>query len=221
VIDEPEYWDEFYQVLHDVMPFLWLDTFSFLNKYMEYYGFNLAHITWFCMFYFWPNSQSFEVDPTLQTMFGIWYNNVRMCVRGTHNAWFDYVYLLGCDRTGSCNKDDMIDTKLDDMNTMTLFRPAPNYSIHVDCPELPLDPFSVWADQWLAAHPQIEDLINIDPQTADPQDFENRCWSDMVWQRSPYNISCGSGNPVRVGPGVDYLIAYWVGRSIGRIGPND
>jgi hypothetical protein len=42
-------------------------------------------------------------------------------------------------------------------------------------------------------------------------DVADRIWADFMWQRQPWGL-VDSPNPGRVAPGVDYLVAYWMGR---------
>ena len=42
-------------------------------------------------------------------------------------------------------------------------------------------------------------------------DVGERVVSDFIWQRNPWGL-LDSGNPAQTYPGVDYLVAYWMGR---------
>lgn len=50
-------------------------------------------------------------------------------------------------------------------------------------------------------------------------DVGERVVSDFLWQRSPWELFAG-GDLHRTEPGVDYLVAYWLGRKHGFI-PDD
>jgi len=200
---DDSYWQLFDQLYEKYKYYLWLDTFSWLNTYGQYYGFNLSHNTFLPIFRLIPDRAR------LEHLFHIWETNVRAWVKDTHNAWYDSVYLAACLRIGNCDQD-MMDATVDDIrNTLTIFHGAPNQARNVTPPVIPLDPFSVWWDNLADQYPILDSIFRIEPRTAQPHDFENRCWSDMIWQRTPYHISCGSQEAVRVGPGMDYLIAYW------------
>ena len=42
-----------------------------------------------------------------------------------------------------------------------------------------------------------------------------------MWQKSPYNPTCPGGPGTEVYPGVDYLVAYWMGRHYGFFDADD
>jgi hypothetical protein len=45
-------------------------------------------------------------------------------------------------------------------------------------------------------------------------DVGERCAADFIWQSKPWDLVC-TGDPYTVYPGVDYLVAYWMGRRHG------
>jgi hypothetical protein len=47
-------------------------------------------------------------------------------------------------------------------------------------------------------------------------DVGDRIVSDFIWQRGPWDLF-DPGDPARSEPGVDYLVAYWMGRHHGFI----
>ncbi len=47
-------------------------------------------------------------------------------------------------------------------------------------------------------------------------DVSERVVSDFIWQRNPWGLLDG-GNPQLTYPGVDYLVAYWMGRYYGQL----
>lgn len=215
---DPTYWDLFYELLDKYWSYLWLDTFSWLNTYGQYYGFNLSHNTFLPLFRLTPDRAS------LEHLWKIWTFNVRKWTEWTHNAWFDAVYLAGCHRLGTCDPEEVEGIAADVNNTLTLFHDAPNQAFTGDPPDLPLDQFSVFMSNLEDMFPFLEDLFGIDERTRDPHDFADRCWSDMIWQRSPYHISCNTEPANRVGPGMDYSIAYWMAYYYGIVpgdGPYD
>ena len=86
-----------------------------------------------------------------------------------------------------------------------------------------------------------------EPQAATPYPIAQRCSVEFLWQRSPTAICCvtavtpprsvvdgwpqswredqvcehQTGNETLVYPGVDYLVAYWMSRYSGALGPDD
>ncbi|MCL4233325.1 MAG: hypothetical protein KJ042_02285, partial [Deltaproteobacteria bacterium] len=187
-----------------------IDIWAWPNKYAEYYGFHLLYLEFDAIFRLWPAGEE------LARVFDIWDDNVRRYSAWTHNPWFDAVYLAACDRLGRCGDDR--DAIVADLRTsLGAMRDAPNAKVRVEPPPLPLDPFSVWAHDLFAGSPLLEDLWDIDPQTAEPHFVENRCWTDFLWQRSPYHIDCGEtdDNPLKTAPGLDYLLPYWIAATHG------
>ncbi len=181
-----------------------IDIWAWPNKYAEYYGFHLLYLEFDAIFRLWP------AGAELARVFDIWDDQVRRHSAWTHNPWFDAVYLAACDRLGRCAEDR--DALAADLRTsLGAMRDAPNVKVRIEPPPLPLDPFSVWAHDLMEGSPLLEDLWDIDPQTAEPHFVENRCWSDFLWQRSPYHIDCGDArdNPRKTAPGLDLLLPYW------------
>ncbi|MCL4234224.1 MAG: hypothetical protein KJ042_06870 [Deltaproteobacteria bacterium] len=197
--------------------YMWLSTFSWFNKYFDYYAFINNHPVWQAIFRLWPDRERGE------HLRRIWEVNVRYNVVNTHAAFFDAVWYAQCVRFGGCDEDEIDAVRDDVIHGLTVMNEAPNYRRAVECPVLPLDPFSVWADDLLNTYPWIEQLtgFDIDPQTAEAHQVENRCWESHLWERSPYHVECtGEENPAETGPGLDYLIAYWFGVYYGLL-PGD
>jgi hypothetical protein len=48
----------------------------------------------------------------------------------------------------------------------------------------------------------------------DAVDVGERCTADFIWQSKPWELYC-EGDPHVVYPGVDFLVAYWMGRRHG------
>ncbi|MDP8224129.1 MAG: hypothetical protein P9L99_12275 [Candidatus Lernaella stagnicola] len=211
---DPSYWDLFDELWDNWAWYLWLDNFTWLNTYGQYFGFNLNHNTFLQLFRLIPDRERFDY------LWRMWNFSVRKWVQWTHNAWFDSVYLAGCHRGGMCEAPEIEDIGADIVNTLTIFQEAPNQAFNRTPPELPLDPFSVIMDQLQEWLPFLEDIFGISVRTKEPHDFENRCWSDMIWQRTPYHISCSEQPANRVGPGTDYSIAYWTAFYYGAV-PSD
>ncbi|MCC6158298.1 MAG: hypothetical protein IT350_09615 [Deltaproteobacteria bacterium] len=189
-----------------------IDVWAWPNTYAEYYGFHLLYLEFDAIFRLRP------AGAELARVFDIWDDNVRRYSAWTHNPWFDAMYLAACDRLGRCREDrDAIAADL--RTSLGVMRDAPNAKVRVEPPQLPLDPFSVWAHDLLAGSSLLEDLWDIDPQTAEPHFVENRCWTDFLWQRSPYHIDCGEtdDNPLKTAPGLDYLLPYWMAATHGLL----
>ena len=51
--------------------------------------------------------------------------------------------------------------------------------------------------------------------------FDKRPVRDYPWQQSPYQIRGGSNSPDDREAPLSYLSAYWLGRSLGALTPQD
>ena len=206
VMDEPYYWDLLDQQYDINKPFLPIDTSSFLNRYMEYYGNNLRHLDYASIFRFWPDRER------LEHLWQVWQENNRPWVEKVHNPWYDAVHVIGCTRLDVCDAEEMDWIRRDAKRTLGLYWDPPNYKRSITCSTLPLDPFSVAMDALLNQFPWMRDIINIHPQTAQPRELTDRHWTDMYWQSGGvFEASCHHAeDQTFVGAGFDYLIAYYM-----------
>lgn len=205
VIDTPEYHDLLNQAYEDGKYIIWLTTIGFFNKYMEYFAFNNNYSYMQGLFRLWPDRERFE------HLWKVWTTNVWRHSKNTHNVMFDAIYTGACLRLGTCDQDELDDIAADVFIGLNDMNDAPNYQRYTTCPVLPLDPFSVWADQFLAGIPWLEDLIDIDPQTAEAHQVKDRCWRSTLWEGSPYHVECNTtDDPSHTSHGMDYLIGYWL-----------
>ncbi len=215
VTQDPYWWsklDDEYEMSKNL---LWITTIAFFNKYMDYYAFINSQAVMQPLFSLWPDKER------LEHIFKIWKINNRQWQENTHNVFFDAVYYGACMRLGNCPVDKLDFVKTDSLVGLNAMYHAPNYQREKSCPVLPLDPFSVFADQILAKFPWLENLINIDPQTAQAHRIEDRCWVSVLWESSPYHLSCDRpDDPAHVTHGMDYLIGYWLGVYFGML-PGD
>ena len=206
VIGEPEYWARLDEEFEASRIRVLFTTFSGFNKYMEYFAFINNYSAWQPIFRLWPDPER------LAYLFRVWRFDVRRWSEGTHNAFFDATYYGACVRLGTCDPLELEWIAEDVRQGLTDMNDPPNYQRATTCPELPLDPFSVWADTFLGERPFLESLIDIDPQTAEAHAVKDRCWDSVLWERSPYHTECRQGeNPAHTAHGVDYLIGYWMG----------
>ena len=212
--------DPYYRELLDrqydlLLPTIGVDTDAFLNKYNEYFGNNLRHNAFLPIFRLWPDR------PRLEKLFAIWMKHNRSYVAHTLNPWFDEVHVAGCRRLGNCSWEELQSIRADAADTLDRYWDPPDYKRAVTCSAMPLDPFSVWMDQFLNEHPQLRGIINIGPQTEAPREIDDRHWTDQYWQSTPFEASCSGGaDPRFVGAGADFLMAYWMGVYYGLL-PGD
>ena len=215
VIDEEYYWELLDQQYEQNKALLGIDTWAFINKYMEYYGNNLRHLDYFAVFRYWPDRAR------LDEYWRIWNLWNRPYVENTHNPWFDGVHVAGCLRLGNCDPVEIDAISADFVNTLGRYFEPPAWKRAVTCLPHDLDDFSVWADEFLAGVPWLEDIIDINPQTAMAREIDDRHWTDMYWQSTPFEAGCDHGaDPTFAGPGMDFLLAYWLGVYYGLL-PGD
>jgi hypothetical protein len=209
VTDDPEYWqmlDEEYEKDKNI---LWISSFSFFNKYFDYFAFINNHPFSEALFRLWPDR------PRLEHIWKIWKTNIRSMVEGTHAAFFDVVYYESCLRLGGCDEQELADLIDDVTHGLNVMWDPPNYRRKVVCrDDLPIDSFSEWAHQVLTDYPWIGQLtgIEINVQTSVAHEVDDRCWESHLWERSPYHLECtGEEDQAETAPGLDYLISYWMG----------
>ncbi len=210
IMDSEQYWDIYEKEFVAQKGAYKLNSISFFNKYTEYFAYNLRHDNYFSIF-------KHEPDPDRRAFFWEVFNEqIRPHVAGTHNVWFDQVYLLACDAVNDCSERQKI---IDDgIKSLTDFPSWPNRDIHVDCPALPIDPISEFLVD-LQELLGLEDILGFELITKEPHEIKNRCRRGFLWQRSPNHVYCVGLLPQHIFPGVDYLLAYWAGRYYNFIDP--
>jgi len=212
ILDTPELRTAYEELYEKDKKTFKLSNFSWMNKYYQYYGFNLSHLNFHTL---WrtetnPERRAFYLDAYHDMIWGL--------VAHTHNVFFDDIYLANCVRAGECRDYD--ETLTDVQAQLFDFQDPPVRDITKEIPEWDLDPLSVLLsdliDQW-----GIRDLIDIEYQTLDPRPVLYRCPRSFMWQKSPYNLDCAGGDGTEVYPGVDYLLSYWMGRYYDLIPPGN
>jgi len=216
VTDDPYYWELLEEQYVKNEPFLWVDTWSFINKYSEYYGNNLRHLAFGSIFRLWP-----DWDQAMN-IWDIWQSANRPWVEGSLNPWFDAVHVTGCRRLGFCDPAELESIASDAERILRQYWDPPSYKREVTCSEQPLDPFSVWMNDLLNEYPWMREIIDVHPQTAQARELTDRHWTDMYWQsHGVFEASCHtSENQAFVGPGMDYLLAYYIGIYYGMLPGN-
>ncbi len=199
VLDKAEYWELLDQQYELLKPLLWIDTFSFYNRYKEYYGNNLRHLAFQSIFRLWPDRKR------LMEIWDIWQSANRPWVEFTYNPWFDAVHITGCRRLGLCDEDEVADIVADYELILGQYWDPPSYRRGISCSDMPLDPIST--------NPFFQSVFGFTPQTQSPRELNDRHWTDMYWQSGGvFEASCEtSENRKFVGPGWDYILAYYLG----------
>ena len=209
VTGDPLFWTKFDTEFERAQNIMWLTTNAIFNRYSDYYAFINNYSNTQPVFRLWPDRERF------QKFFDIWKFAVRLYSGDGHNPFFDSVYYGGCLRLGNCEPDELAYIEDDSYQSLVDMNEAPNWERRETVREdLELDPFSVWADEFLAQFPWIEELTgwDIDPQTRYAREISDRCWCSVMWERSPHHLQCtNEDNPAHTTHGADYLIAYWLG----------
>ena len=217
ILDTPEYWALYDRVFEAEAPSLPFNSTGFWNRYTEYFAMNLKHQNYFNLF-------RLEPDPErLRFYFDTYIDKVWRWVEGTHQVYFDYVYLTGCERLGLC--EGSLTIMEEGVESLRLFQQWPNTQIFITPPPAEIDPVSEWLVDLQDQLPAwIGDLLDLELQAKEGYDVDNRCRQEYIWQRSPHQLSCGPvpiSWPEHLLPGADYLMAYWLGRQTGYLDPHD
>jgi len=209
VIDEPAFHEMLDAEYEEVKQGLWLSTIAFFNRYWQYYAFINNYSNMQPLFRLWPDKER------LEHIFKVWNVNVRTWSRDGHNPFFDAVYYQACQRVCRCNPEELEAIRADVYQSLLEMYDPPNWQRQKTCTVMEPDPFSVWAHDFLDAHPWIRELFgfDIEVQALDAHEVWDRCWASVLWERSPHHMECRSigDDPAHTTHGVDYLIGYWLG----------
>lgn len=217
--DDPAYCALYEERVKKVLPLALVDNYSGLNKYMQYYGFNLDFLNNYNLIRLEPNAER------RQAYLDAFREGAYRFVSGTGNSFFDYIEMAA---SGTSDPE----TLAMDHQSLALFPPAPNVMREVQPPSpARLNRTSVvlaGIEEFLSHLGLKQDIF---PQAVAPYPLDQRCPVDFIWQQSPYLTCCfncapGKGNdtpfqPNLVYPGADYLVAYWMGRYHGFLKPSD
>lgn len=236
ILDEPLY-REWYREQTKALELdeAWLeDAFDVTNVYYDYYGFNLGFLNAY-------NMVLLERDPKLRARYLGWMKNeLHRHVKGTSNAFFDYMYMAASNtRPG--------ETLAEDRTSLEQFPGPPSVWSCVSPPGRQFSTVSKWmylTNRFVDTHLHQGKMIAY-PQSATPYPLSQRCRTDFQWSESPYRATCccncattGPNCPANtnapefcssptpttgylVYPGADYLVAYWMGRHHGFLTEGD
>jgi hypothetical protein len=223
--DDPTYCEWYEERVKKVLPLALADNYSFLNKYMQYYGFNLDFLNNYNLILLEPNAER------RKAYLDAFRDGAYRFVRGTGNSFYDFVAMAV---SGTADQQ----TLDADRQSLALFQPAPNVMRYIQPPK----PVRLSRTSRVLA--RLEEFLShfglkqeIYAQAAAPYLLNQWCPDDFLWQQSPYltccfdtctpgeksNPACG-GNQLQINevyPGADYLVAYWMGRYHGFLGPGE
>jgi len=218
VIDTPEYWQLYEEVFEEGRALLPIKSIAFWNRYTEYFAMNLKHQNHYNLFRLDPD------DERVAFYFDNYMKRIHPHVAGMHQTYFDYIYLIGCERLGIC--EDSYAIMEDGVEQLHLFQQPPNTDIHITPGSPPggIDPVSQRLVEIAAGLPEwLLELtgLEFELQAKGGYDVAHRCRQEFIWQRSPHQMTCAGFWPTHVMPGLDYLLAYWMGRYYGYLEPHD
>ncbi len=200
VVPDRRYQDRYRREADALLP---LTAASFLeipgHHCSEYYALMFFHRTGY-------DISRLDPSPGRRKLFGFYFQElVRPFTRGTDNVFFDYVYM-----TVSRDPDPAVMAR--DREALALFPEPPNRRICRDPP--PARP--------CAACALLSALGRGSPSAVKPYPIAEQCSADFLWQRSPYALHCcARTDRAHVYPGIDFMLAYWMGRYHGFLSPSD
>ena len=180
---------------------------SVLNRYIQYYAYNLAHVAWYAALRLAGNYTTKAMHARLKAIFT---NRVHSKAVLTHNPWFTAIFMAegNYNFTNGAYKKQLIED-------LTTFRPAPNYSYYLpkrNPTTYKLDPVI----SWLKYFPWLDRMMHttkfgLDPQALEAFPVNQQCYADFMFQKNPYLVSeCGEDQPKLVQPGIDFIAPYWL-----------
>ena len=215
----------------------WLPTwFSILDPLPQYYKFNLAHAVFGPLLFL-------EHDPGLRAEYLTAYRMLRRATATHENAYFDLVDVLDGASTGGDPSAAMPGSTLAQEITTVLGEWIVRWQASKDSAGLPTDAEVDAKDVaalWPGGVTTYTTLFGGTPivaKSALPVQERVGNGIDFAWERDPFSTGvsaatgkCGAsaqvapdptlltacaGEPSREGPGVDYLLAYWLARYTG------
>lgn len=203
------------------------DDFDWTNKYMQYYAFNLDFLAYYNLIQLEPRAE--RKRAYLKVLEDHPYREVK----DTGNSFFDYIAkAVGADVSEQALRDAKVSLKH--------FPEPPG---HWTCVVPPKTDFSrtsvVLSDLTRPINSRM-----VQPQARRPYPIQSWCRQDFLWQQSPYEVCCcpvsesetwlkeedraycdnlpaPRHREIRVLPGADYLVAYWMGRYHQFLKPED
>lgn len=234
--DRPEICQEIEKMVREGWPVVGTvveDDANWTNRYMQYYGLNLAFVNNYHLILLEPNQRRREL------FLRSFQNGPYRDVRGTGNVFFDYI-------ARATGVSTLPGTSGQDLAVLEEFPASPRVSTCPCPPKARLNGLSVFL--YRLNKLLLPKKVKIFPQAKSPYPLSQRCPDDFIWQQSPYTINCccaagscppwskyqnalctnsasststsaeATATPVTVFPGVDYLVAYWMGRYHGFLG---
>lgn len=177
-----------------------------MNRYLEYYGNNLAHTNWYNILRL---GKAYLSQDDYRWLIKEFNKSVHTFTRLSHNAWFNSIFMS---QGGWKVSDDEYYEQL--VQDLSEFRNAPNTSYYLpdrDPSTYKIDPASVDLSKFFKTLEVEKFWKDIDLQAENAFPVQKQCTTDFLWQRNPFVMTaCGCDDKKAVNPGVDYLAAYWM-----------
>lgn len=202
------------------------DDLDWTNRYFQYYGFNLSFLAFYNLIQLEPQ------EARRSAYLKVFEDHVYQEVKGTGNSFFDYIALA----VGANVPEGTL------ASAQGSLEPFPEPSGTWACvlpPESKLSQTSI--DLYEANKELLPKDVKIFPRAERAYPIASWCRQDFLWQQTPYAICCCpvpeaqrwthyqsvcdsmtppvSDTETLIFPGVDYLVAYWMGRYHGFLKP--
>jgi len=211
VIDGPYYWKLYEKQARAFMPLVGLELFETpAHNLYDYYALMFYHRTGY-------NISRLETSKARRKFYVNSFETfVRPHTKDIDNVFFDYVFL-------SMKENPSAHVLEQDRKALALFPGPPNRHLVPPGSEKYAGPYSRFKEGICSAKIDGKRLCSPELRSLKPVPLNMRCPTDFVWQRSPYRVcpKHAKDKPRKVYPGIDYLLAYWMGRYHGFLGPDD
>ena len=210
ITHDPKYKAEIDSRLNSIY-YDWLEltsSFGIANKYMQYYGHNIGHISWYILLRLGKKYIAKEPYNTLRSIFT---RKVYYPLKLSHNTWFTAIFMA----QGEYNEKTMGEYKKQLLEDLAEFKSVPHHSYHLPArapSTYQLDPVTGWLKYYPWLEERFDNIgLTLHPQAKEGLPIRQQCFADFMFQKKPYEIrECGLDDPLLVAPGIDYLAAYWL-----------
>ncbi len=202
----------------DLVPRVYLEQWGFYNvltwfpvsRWFQYFAFHLGHMAQHMIL------RTAVFDPLVDFHRRMHRDRLYNQVANTQQVMFDYI-AFGEQTVGA---DPSI--LQDDKEALLAFPDPPKRRVQPELGPFEFDPVVEEVNAILEFLETLlgEPMPRIDPQAKDPFPVDQRCVTGFRWQTRPYEI-CHGDDPAFEYPGMDYLVAYWMGRYYGFLNEND
>ncbi|MBI5045515.1 MAG: hypothetical protein HZC14_00675 [Candidatus Niyogibacteria bacterium] len=175
--------------------------FPWINRYYDYYAVNLYYLSFF-------NLVELEKDPALKEFYrDVFEKRLWFFTKNHDNVFFNYIH------AAISGKEMSLADRNENLLMLRRFPPAPRRDLRaVNSQRTDISKARSWRG-----------VVTIEQNTRFsryPLPIHERPPSDFLWQRTPFALDGGGDGNLEY-PGVDFLLAYWMGRHYGLIGADD